>query len=53
MPVGPALNAQTPPPAKPPGWSPDIVVIAMGQPVPRGPGIEWWLQCMLKRASSP
>lgn len=31
------------PPSQPPRRPPDIV-LPVGQPIPKGPGIEWWIK---------
>jgi len=30
-------------------YKPDLIVLKVGQPIPPGPGIEWWFQRLLER----
>jgi hypothetical protein len=39
-------NPSTP---RPPGWRPDIITVPVNQPIPPGPGIEWWLKRIMGR----
>jgi hypothetical protein len=38
--------ATSPPP---PGWRPDVITVPVNQPIPPGPGIDWWLRRMIAR----